>query len=135
MLDRFATPSDCLYLQYNEENYEPASLILVGFVRVTRPCAARTRMRVYIFVEPLLCSCRKILSPAQRREEERGNSENVSALSAEAYHHNLARDGFTESTRCCVQKIFRHGVNKIHTLPCYGILSAIFYVFKVLKLF
>jgi hypothetical protein len=39
----------------------------------------------------------------QRRKGERGNSENVSALSATP---NLARDGYIESTCYCVQARF-----------------------------
>ncbi len=76
----------------------------MDFVCVTRPCAARTRMRVNISVEPLLCSCHRTLSPPQRKEEERGNSKNVSALFSWSLH--LARDGFTESTCCCVRARF-----------------------------
>ncbi len=51
-------------------------------------------------------------------------------------HHNLARNGYIESTCCCVlSKIFRHG-NKNNTLFLVMVYSALFNtVFKVLNLF
>jgi hypothetical protein len=78
----------------------------------------------------------KLTPEPQRRDGERGNSENVSALSAgENTKTLLVMVTYRIHLLVCPSKIFRHENKNMHTLFLFMVCSALFnYVFKALNL-